>query len=331
MLINKCSLKNTLLPFWEPNQMLIIQRLQFERDRSVFQTLRRTLTVVLTAIACVFCFRAITPDATATNSDVDRPIVATTSVAQAEPQKPNSGRLQTIETIRPGQRVVSRNPLRHETQTPSDIRPETWRLIRLTMLQDGTQFDLEFLRPLDWLADANALVGSTIQLTLPGIGLDGPANVLAIDPCPEIEPDDGSGRMVVTGTMKHLAPEVLDVFVSGLNEPIGVTAGHSIWSETRQSFVLAADLQPGEQLRTASEQSAAAIEVHPKRGPPEYVYNLEVDGEHVYHVAENAVLAHNDSGFAKVVGSSGHLAIEVIQGGVSTATHVRFKEWRIQI
>ena len=35
------------------------------------------------------------------------------------------------------------------------------------------------------------------------MGLNGPARVVGIDPYPTIEPDNGSGRTVVTGTMAH--------------------------------------------------------------------------------------------------------------------------------
>jgi hypothetical protein len=41
-----------------------------------------------------------------------------------------------IEDVQLGQRVVGRNPLRHETQSPSDINPATWRAVRLNMIQN---------------------------------------------------------------------------------------------------------------------------------------------------------------------------------------------------
>jgi hypothetical protein len=128
--------------------------------------------------------------------------------------------------------------------------------------------------------------------------------------------------MVVTGTMKHLAPNVCDVYVSGLDEPLGVTTTHPIWSETRQKFVFAEDLQLGEELKTASGSPAAVVRVHQKRGPPESVFNLEVDGEHVYHVASNALLVHNDSGSAVVTASNNHVAIEVLFKGKVISTEV---------
>jgi hypothetical protein len=125
------------------------------------------------------------------------------------------------------------------------------------------------------------------------MGLNGPARVVGIDPCPIIEPDDGTGRNVVTGTMAHPGANIVYLDITGLEEPLGVTDTHPIWSETRQDFVVAGQLEVGEQFRTVTGQSATLTKIHPHRGPPEMVFNLEVDGQHVYHVAGNGLLVHN--------------------------------------
>lgn len=198
-----------------------------------------------------------------------------------------------IEDIQLGQRLVGRNPLRHETSAPSDIDPAHWRAIRLTMLQSGAFYELAFLRSLEWLDKSDAKVGQHIELALPEMGLLGPARIESIEPCPTIEPDDGLDRMIVTGTMKHLATNVLELAITGLDEPLGVTTTHPIWSEDRQSFLPAAQLTEGEHLRQANGQQTQLTRITPKRGPPELVYNLEVDAEHVYHVAATGLLVHN--------------------------------------
>ena len=199
----------------------------------------------------------------------------------------------SIEEIRLGQRVVGRNPLRHETSSPSCITPESWRLLKLSMFEYGVAYDLQFLRSTEWLRHERATVGGTIHLKLPEIGLDGPAEVIAISPCPSIESDDGTGRQVVTGLMSHPAANILDITITGLDEPLGVTTTHPIWSETRQHFVQAGALQEGEQLRSATGEVARIVRITPHRGPPQPVYNLEVNAEHVYHVAETGLLVHN--------------------------------------
>lgn len=81
----------------------------------------------------------------------------------------------SIEEIRLGQRVVGRNPLRYETQSPSNITPESWRVVRLSMFAFDVEYDLAFLRSLDWLKATGAEPGREIHLTLPEMGLDGPA------------------------------------------------------------------------------------------------------------------------------------------------------------
>ena len=199
----------------------------------------------------------------------------------------------SIEQVQLGQRLVGKNPLRHETSLPSNIHPKTWRTIRLTMTQDGVHYDLTFLRSLDWLQAAGAATGGTIELHLPEMGLSGPALVESILSCPTLEADDGSGRMVVTGTIQHVAGNIIDLGIAALAAPIGVTDTHLMWSEDRQDFVPAGQLQIGESLRSFSGTLSHVTRINPRTGPPQLVYNLEVDGEHVYCVSSAGVLAHN--------------------------------------
>ena len=125
------------------------------------------------------------------------------------------------------------------------------------------------------------------------MGLNGPARVVGIDPCPMIEPDNGTGRNVVTGTMAHPGANIVYLDITGLDEPLGVTDTHPIWSETRQDFVVAGQLEIGEQFRTVTGQTATLTRIHPHRGPPEMVFNLEVDGQHVYCMANRGLLVHS--------------------------------------
>ena len=93
--------------------------------------------------------------------------------------------------------------------------------------------------------------------------------------------------------MAHPGDNILYMDITGLDEPLGVTDTHPIWSETRQDFVLADQLKVGEQFRTLNGESATLTKIHPHRGPPQMVFNLEVDGEHVYTVAGHGLLVHN--------------------------------------
>ncbi|MFN7769685.1 MAG: polymorphic toxin-type HINT domain-containing protein, partial [Planctomycetaceae bacterium] len=240
-----------------------------------------------------------------------------------------SGRYRTkpIGEIRTGERVLAANPqVDHAVVTASEIDPATWRNIRLRMQKPhGGTLDIVLLRPLAWLAEqvdefeqltradsnASALghavgcrqnhagvqldsdVGQDscwIHLALPELGAVGPAEVLAIEPCPPLA--SGPGR-TVTGTFAHAAADVLDLEIEGLDTPLGCTANHPFWSTDRQDFVPAGALTIGEHLRTESGTLRQVTRITPRRGPPVAVFNLEVDAEHVYYVSTAGVLVHN--------------------------------------
>jgi hypothetical protein len=84
---------------------------------------------------------------------------------------------------------------------------------------------------------------------------------------------------------------VIDLWVEGLDEPIGCTPNHPFWSEDRQDFVPAAELQLGERLR--HRDGTSRVTAATPRAGKHRVYNLEVHGEHVYRVSGSGVLVHN--------------------------------------
>jgi hypothetical protein len=129
-----------------------------------------------------------------------------------------------------------------------------------------------------------------IFLTLHELEAVGPAEIVEIVPCPELEP--GEGRLV-TGTFSHQSREVFEITVDGLTEPIGCTGVHPFLSEDRHEFIPARELRLGETLRTESGTLRQITRITPRRGPPVPVFNLEVDAEHVYYVSVDGVLVHN--------------------------------------
>ncbi len=213
---------------------------------------------------------------TLTNADVSRPAVKTT--------------LTPIEQIQVGDRVLAESPTGEEdTAFGSEIIPSDWRKLTLRApKRDGTTAEVVLLRPLTWLNEQHGEVGGTVFISVPECGIDGNARVLAIEPCPEFAA--GAGR-VVTGTFRHRAARTLDLTIAGESQPIGCTGNHPFWSETRQDFVRADSLQPGEILRTPTGLTTV---VSASIVPGEtFVYNLEVHGAHVYHVGASGVLVHN--------------------------------------
>ncbi len=197
---------------------------------------------------------------------------------------------QPIETIRVGQRVLGTNPKRDEVEAFEEPDPKTWRTIEVEQIKpNGKKLYATLLRPLEWIEEELDPETNTIELDLPELGAEGTARVLRIGPCPPIA--SGPGHFV-TATFKHEPDgELLTVTVG--NDEIGCTANHPFWSEDRQDFVEAGRLRVGERVCTRLEQVAAVVAIKP-RPPTDWVYNLEVQGEHVYEVGPNGVLVHNN-------------------------------------
>jgi hypothetical protein len=196
-----------------------------------------------------------------------------------------------IEDVRVGDRVAARNPeiAQAERDQWRPIEPAGWRKLTLRMPKaSGGEVRIELLRPDDWIADAGAEAGATIQLDLFELGVDGPADVLAVEPCPPLS--EGSGQ-VVTGTFAHTCSNLVNVQVDTQAGPIGVTASHPFWSDDRRRFVEAGQLRMGETLHGFGGFSRV-VGVEPLAGW-QVVYNLEVEGEHVYYISTSDLLVHN--------------------------------------
>ena len=196
-----------------------------------------------------------------------------------------------IEDISVGDRVLAFNPLLSpEEHLAPDPNAGEWRQIDLAITKaDGYRLDITLLRPIDWLEAQEARLGGTILLDIPEMNAYGEAQVLSISQCPPIRPGDGR---VVVGKFRHTSGDIIDLGVGGVSEPIGTTADHPFWSETREEFVEAGDLKIGELLLSVTGEAVPVTSLS-RRGPPEPVYNLQVHSEHVYFVSSEGVLVHN--------------------------------------
>ncbi len=256
------------------------------------------------------------------------PLSATAAVfpAKAIANQPAKRTLITrpIQDIRPGMRVIAKNPELHGQDVPEiAIVPEDTRLVSLHMVKpDGHELTIETLVPLESLCAAiierlasgdsdfaieprpligteedvflnEILVGYEFELHLAELGAEGPASITSIQPCLPIESDDGTGRRLVTSVFRHAAANVIDVAIGSSDQSIGVTANHPFWSEDRQSFIPAGELRLGENLRKADGTLTQVTRINPRRGPPVPVFNFEVDGQHVYSVGADGILVHN--------------------------------------
>lgn len=155
--------------------------------------------------------------------------------------------------------------------------------------QDDEVF-ITLLRHVDWVHEHNAKVGSVIQLDLREMGIVGQASVLRIDACPTEVRGKGS---LVTGTFAHRSGQVLWVHTNAETKPIGTTPTHPFWSVDRQDWVAAAKLKEGETLLTLFGATTVRLLSIGDESVP--VYNIEVEGDHVYRVGQSGVLVHNQS------------------------------------
>lgn len=202
-----------------------------------------------------------------------------------------------IEDYRLGERIIVTNPLGGEPDAEPD--PATWRTVALRMRKpSGKWMKIKLIQPPEWLAEVQPRTGLTIDLYLPEMGIADSAEVLGVGPCPEIEPGEGS---VVTGLFEHESDgNLVNLWLEGCREPIGVTNNHPFFSQARFEFIAAGELRCGELLLTLSKASTVrVVEVTP-RPRDEMVYNLRVNGQHVYHVGSLGVLVHNECPWARL-------------------------------
>jgi hypothetical protein len=203
-----------------------------------------------------------------------------------------------IEAIRVGDRVVTNW---QEAKAPaSAVDPATWRRVSILAWASWSDVErddihIETLLPPEWLEANNVQVGAEVQLPLDlvemGLPDDLRGEVVGIAPCPPIKP--GAGRVVLT-TVNHLNASVRELKVEdshGRCQTIRPTDTHKIYRATDGKWVAAAELRVGDLLR-GREGLLRVLANAPVPGLHR-VYNLTVEGEHVYRVSAHGVLVHN--------------------------------------
>ncbi|MCH8150243.1 MAG: hypothetical protein IH987_20065, partial [Planctomycetes bacterium] len=199
-------------------------------------------------------------------------------------------RIKPIEQVQPGEWAMADNPL--VNSKPVQVDTKTWKLVHLQLVKsDGSWLKIQSLESPQWFEITGAKINSEINLTLPELGIFGTATVSDILPCPDITPQADPKSRLVTATYHHEAANVIYVGVEG-GEAIGVTDNHPFWSIDRQSFIEAGELRQGESL-LGQDGSTTRVVAITRSDKPQPVYNLEVDGEHVYFVSQSGILVHN--------------------------------------
>lgn len=194
---------------------------------------------------------------------------------------------QPIEAIEVGDRVFTSDQQAETTQ----VDPSTWRKITLEMpnpRNPSDLVDLELLRSQAWMAEAGCAEGAEIWIDVEEMDLHGPATVVAVEDCPPIQ--SGPGRVVLS-TMTHFNSSVLELKLAGREERLCPTASHPLYSQTRQGWVPAGQIEVGELLVT--REGTVSVEAVSALPGTHRVYNIEVEVDHCYFTGSAQVLSHN--------------------------------------
>lgn len=181
------------------------------------------------------------------------------------------------------------------------ITPYNWWWISLELEEPGGQVLTAHLRrPNWWIANNDAReIGNLVYLNLPEMAISGWSKVTGIRPSyidTRVATFDSEGNYCyrpITGWFSRMAPETRDFFFS-TGDTIGATPNHLFFSETRQEYVPAGELEIGEQVKLVSGEAASFIGKGARSAGPEQVYNLEVWRGHNYYVGNYGLLVHND-------------------------------------
>ena len=138
----------------------------------------------------------------------------------------------------------------------------------------------------------NSFTGTT--LVLMGDGTKKPIKDVELgDTVMATDPETGeSGPRKVVDLIRHSGPHTMVAVRLADGATIDATAQHPFWVESRDAWVDAIDLKPGDIVVDASGDLIAVAGV----GISEQdltAYNLTVAGLHTYYAGEDAVLVHN--------------------------------------
>ena len=218
-------------------------------------------------------------------------VLAASPDSTASSRPSTKGRtLKPIEQVKLGERVHVELPDRLKAGIPdSQFDPATWRTVQLKLTTfEDVEVDVVLLRPIDWLESNGIQVGAEVQLELSEVELSGFAKIISISACPPISSGDGR---VVTGTFRHVHEGIYSLYLEGSRKPLGVTGNHPIYSLDRDDFIPVKELQVNELVRSlVGPQHVQSLSFRADTQP---VFNLEVDGDHVYHVGGTGLLVHN--------------------------------------
>jgi RHS repeat-associated protein len=218
---------------------------------------------------------------------------------------------EAINDIQVGQRVatdggVANSPdgLAASDPNATAVDPATWREVTI----DAGDWEVNTLEPLSWIQQQNVATGASVDLNAivdlqeMGVPTDLFGTIESISACPTIA--SGPGRVVLT-TVSHLNDDLYDLTLTdtaGNTETLGVSGTHRFYDES-SGWTHVQDLHLGETLR-GDHGDLTVTNVIREPGTVR-VYNMTVEGDHVYYVGDLTALVHNSC----KTGKTGHYEI----------------------
>ncbi len=190
--------------------------------------------------------------------------------------------------FRPGEPGYGQGGRLSEIEANPWAHREVWFIVEYG---EGQWVKYGTIQSVVWLAVMGVQkVGDRVTLGLEEMGVVGEAQVMALEPCPPIEPGPGC---IVMSVFEHSHGRIWEVWVDGDSEPIETTENHPFWSMDRQGWIPASELRNGECL--SGLNGLVRIAKVRDTGRIEPVYNFEVEGDHCYRVGQQGILVHNAS------------------------------------
>jgi hypothetical protein len=151
----------------------------------------------------------------------------------------------------------------------------------------GGRADVVMLRPAAWLAERQVRPGGRVDIEVPECGIEGLAGVLAVEPCPPIASGPGPRGH------RHVPPP------GGRHRRRPHRRRRRADRHDAEPSVLERDgtgvrprrPPPAPASKSARSRGSPRSSRSPNAAPPEPVFNLEVQLDHVYHVADSGARA----------------------------------------
>ena len=205
-----------------------------------------------------------------------------------------------IEEVPLGSRIATKNP--EPWTVTRSVAPGDEANLRVIVAEvlrdDGTHVGIELLRSVECINQLGLVENSRLYMELAELNVAGWVQVHSIEPCPPL--CEGPGNLV---TGRFVTVQAANIVRATFSDGTIITGTdiHPVWSLDKQDWVPLGELSFGEHVHSnAGPLSLIDREVITR---PQDVYNIEVDGEHVYQVGDSGVLVHNacaTRGFSRV-------------------------------